>query len=343
VDRNDVGRLANRPLLSTLRVLNIPNANLEGEGFRRLLASPHLGNLTALRVPGNAIGRGAIRALFDAASLTSLAELDLSESGSYGRTRRSHRYREDPVMEAADLAELATWPGLARLRALTLSGNDARRRGLRALLRSPHVGGLKALTLRANGLDARAMKELEAARPELQLDTLDLGENVIGDVGASDLVLAPCLSELKVLNLDRCEMHLSGARWLANARFLDSLRRLNVNYNSFSPEGLYRLLERKPPFLHTLRMVDNDLGDEGAGHLADSPGSNTLVELELSRNGLGDQAARLLAKSKHLRSLLVLRLKSNRIDKPAAADLASSALGKRLTILDLDDGEEIPF
>ncbi len=336
VDQHDVDRLADLPLLSTLRALNIRKSNLGGAGFRRLVASPHLGNLTTLRVPGNAIGNQGISALFDAVSLTSLAELDLSESGSYGRTRRSGRYREDPVIEATDLAALARWPGLSRLRALSLSGNDARRRGLRALLRSPHVTGLKELTLRANGLDGRSMEEFGTAQSLLQLDLLNLGENLIEDLGASDLALAPCLQELKVLELDRCELHLSGARWLVNALFVGSLRRLNVNNNSFGPEGLYRLLEKKPPWLHTLEMVDNDLGDEGAAHLAESAASAPLLDVNLAQNGLGDQAAQILGKSKHLKNLLVLRLQDNAITKPAAAALARSPLGKRVAVLEMD-------
>ena len=124
VDRDDVDRLADLPLLSTLRAMNIRHCNLGGDGFRRLVASPHLGNLTALRVPGNSIGNRSIRALSDAVSLNSLAELDLSETGSYGRTRSHGRYREDPVIEATDLAALARWPGMARLRSLNLSGNN---------------------------------------------------------------------------------------------------------------------------------------------------------------------------------------------------------------------------
>jgi uncharacterized protein (TIGR02996 family) len=343
VDRSDVGRLADLPLLSTLRALNLGYCNLGGWGFRRLVASPHLGNLTALRVPGNSIGSRAVSALVDAVSLTSLAELDLSESGSYGRTRRYGRYREDPVMEAPDLGALAAWSGLARLRSLALSGNDAGRDGLRALLRSRHVTGLKELTLRANGLDGQAMQEFGAARPELRLDVLDLGDNLLGDLGPADLALAPCLGELKVLDLDQCEIRSSGARWLVNAPFFGSLRRLNVNHSNFGPAGLYRLLEKKPPFLHTLHMENNDLGDEGAAHLAESPASNTLLELNLAENGLGDGAAKALARSKHLRNLLVLRLNDNPIGKPAAAALARSPLGKRLAVLEMTDENELPF
>ncbi|HEY7425177.1 MAG TPA: TIGR02996 domain-containing protein [Gemmataceae bacterium] len=339
IDHRDVSRLADLPLLSNLHTLNVRNCNLGGEGFRQLVASPHLGNLKALRVPGNSIGNRAIRSLFNAVSLASLEELDLSETGSYGRTRRYERYYEDPVIEATDVAALAKWKGMARLRVLNLSGNSVLSRGLRALLRSPHVSGLKELVLRANGLDAKAMQEFGSARPELQLDFLDLGENLVGDIGPSDLALASCLSELKGLELDRCEIHLSGARWLVNATFLGSLRRLNVNHNSFGPEGLYRLLEKKPPFLHTLQMVDNDLGDEGAAHLAESSASATLLDVNLAQNGLRDQAAKILGKSKHLKNLLVLRLHDNEIGKPAIAALADSPLGKRLAVLDVRDSE----
>ncbi len=334
VDRHDVDRLADLPLLSTLRALNLPECSLGGAGFRRLVASPHLGNLKALRVPGNSIGNRAIRALVRAASLTSLEELDLSETGSYGRTRRSGRYREDPVLEATDVAALARWPGLARLRKLNLSGNDVGSRGLRTLLHSPQASALKELTLRNNGLTERAMQAFRSAQSALQLDVVDLGENFVSDVGASDLALAPCLSELKVLALDSCEIKSSGARWLVYATFASRLRRLNVNHNSFGPEGLYRLLDVKPPFLHTLYMVNNDLGDEGAAHLAESPGSAGLLDVNFANNGMRDEAARLLGKSKHLKNLLILRLGYNEISPQACDDLANSRLGKRLALLE---------
>ena len=214
VDPREVDRLANAPLLSTLHALEIRAASLGVEEFRRLTTSPHLGNLTALRLPENYTGNGGIHALVSAASLVSLAELDLSQSDSYGR------YTEDPLLQAAGLEALAEWPGLAHLRSLNLSGNDAQRAGLRALLRSPHLIGLKELSLRANGLDGQAMQEFIAARPELQLEVLDLSENVLSNVGAEDLAIARCLCELKVLQLSRCEMQLAEARRLARAAFL---------------------------------------------------------------------------------------------------------------------------
>jgi uncharacterized protein (TIGR02996 family) len=343
VDYGDVQRLADAPLLSTLRVLNLYKCSIGGDSFRRLVASPHVGNLTTLRAPGNAIGAAAVSALFATKSLKSLTELDLSETGSYGRTRLYGRYREDRVLEAVDLRALAGWPGMARLRVLTLSGNSVGRDGLQALLRSRHAVGLKALTLRGNGLDGQAMQEFGAARPELQLDVLDLGDNLLRDLGPADLALAACLKELKVLELDRCEIALSGARWLVNAPFRASLRCLNVSHNTFGPEGLFRLLEKKPPFLHTLQMVDNDLGDEGAAHLAESPNTNALLDVNFAQNKLGDAAAKYLGKTKHLKGLLILRLNNNSFTQAAASALAATPMGERLAFLKLSHKDETPF
>lgn len=336
----EVYLLADSLLLSTLRTLNITACHLETHGFRVLVASPHLGNLRALRVPRNSIGNGGVSALLDAASLTSLEELDLSEESNYGR------YGEDPIIDAVGVEALTSWPGMKRLRSLNLSGNSIGRRGLRTLLASPRATGLKTLMLVGNDLSRAAMQEFAAARPKLQLDVLNLRDNVIGDHGATELARASCLREVKVLELDRCEIHSSGARRLAKAPFLGSLRHLNVNHNSFGPEGLLALLQQKPPHLHTLQMVNNDLGHEGLLHLTESPDSDVLLKVNLAQNGLGNRAVRALAKTKHLRNLRVLRLNDNRFSEAASVDLEDSPLGKRLAILEMEDeevGYESPF
>ncbi len=174
--------------------------------------------------------------------------------------------------------------------------------------------------------------------PELRLETLNLGENVLKELGAEYIATAPCLRELKALRLDRCEIPLAGARMLAKkASFLDGLRLLDVGHNHFGSPGLAALLEREPPALHTLRMRDNDLFDKGAALLAQSPASNSLLEVDLSQNGLGAAAALALSESPHLRGLVVLRLVDNPINESAAATLAASPLGQRLAVLELED------
>src|SRR5262249_30948191 len=212
--------LADSPQLATLRCLTA--RGLWADGWVRLTTSPHLASLKSLRLPSNNLGNAGILALTRAASLTALEEIDLSGRG------RAEIYREDPVVRSAGVEALAGWAGLASVRALTLSDNDLGRPGLRALLRPPHAGAPKGPSLRGGRLDGQAMAELSDARPGLVLQTLNLGENVLKELGVEYVAIAPCLRELKALWLDRCEVPLTGARRLAKAAFLDSLRLLDV-------------------------------------------------------------------------------------------------------------------
>jgi uncharacterized protein (TIGR02996 family) len=206
---NEIGWLADSPQLATLRSLTA--RGLWPDGLGRLIASPHLTGLKALRLPSSNLGNAGIRALIRAASLTALEELDLSGRG------RAERYNDDPVVRSPGMEWLAGWAGLAAVRSLTLSSNEVGLPGLRALLRSQHVRALKELSLRDGRLDGQAMAELRDARPELRLETLDIGENVLKELGVAYLASAPCLSELKALWLDRCEVpspaHASSRRW----------------------------------------------------------------------------------------------------------------------------------
>jgi Ran GTPase-activating protein (RanGAP) involved in mRNA processing and transport len=187
------------------------------------------------------------------------------------------------------------------------------------------------------------MAEFESAGPRLQLDALDLGQNLLRDVGTEYVALVPCLHELKALRLDRCELTLTGAAIFAKkASFLGGLRRLDVAHNYFGATGLGGLLERKPRTLHTLLMRDNDLLDEGAELLSRSPASNTLIELDLSQNGLGAGVAQALGDSPQLRGLLILHLADNSISRSAVDSLTASALGQRILTLELREASRVP-
>ena len=341
---DEVGWLADSPQLATLRVLTA--RSIWAEAFGRLVSSPHFRNLKALRLPANNLGNAGVAALVRAASLTTLEEVDVS-----GRWV-SQRYNDEPSVRAPGMEALAVWPGLASVRSLSLDGNDFGRDGLRALLRSPHASGLKRLSVRGTRLDGTALAEFESAHKSLKLETLDLGENLLRDVGAEYAALAPCLLELKELRMDRCEITQTGARLFAKkARCLSGLRVLELGFNQFRPAGLAALLDRRPPELHTLGLRDNDLLDDGAALLAGSPASDTLRELDLTRNRMGPAAALSLAAADHLSNLLVLRLTGNPLTPPAVGAMAGSAFGKRLMVLDTDQppppgprySDEIPF
>jgi len=325
-DDEVAGWLADSPQLSTLRSLTA--RGLWAHPLGQLAGSPHLAKLRSLRMPGNNLGNAGIMTLTRSTTLTSLEELDLSALG------RHERYNHDPIIRARGMEALMNWSGMANVRSLKLNGNDVSRDGLRALLRSPHSGSLKELSLRDGRLDGQAMAEFDGALPALRLEMLDLGENILKEVGAEYVAIVPCLRELRSLRLDRCEISRSGAHLFAKkAKFLDELRVLDIGHNHFGPPELETLLKRKPASLHTLRLRDNDLRREGVELLAESPWSDTLLELDLSLNTLGPAAAEALENAKHLCNLLILSLEENHIDPGALAALAASPLGKRLAML----------
>jgi uncharacterized protein (TIGR02996 family) len=322
--------VADSPQLSTLRILTA--RGLWGDSLTRLVTSPHLTNLKALRLPSNNLGNPGLQALARSATLRALEELDFSS------VARHERYGNHPVLPMAGMRALMDWPGLATVRSLNLDGNDLSRDGLAALLRSPHAAGIKELSLRDTRLDSQAPTEFGSAVAGLRLESLDLGQNVIRDFGAETVARAACLRALKVLRIDRCEIRPLGARLFAEeAPFLDDLRLLDVGHNHFGSTGLEALLAREPAELHTLRMRDNDVFDEGAELLAGSPASDALLEVDLSQNQLGGTATRALGWTEHLRNLLILRLADNAIGEVDAAALRRSPLIQRLAVLEFVD------
>ncbi len=332
---DEVGWLADSPQLSTLRCLTAHG--LWAEGLERLVESPHLVRLAVLRLPSNNLGNEGILALIGAAAMNALQELDISGRGV------SERYQDDSNISPPGMDALATWSGLATVRSLNLSENDIGRAGLRTLLRSRHAAALKVLSLRGTRLDGQAMAEFRTTVSGLHLEVLDLGENLLREVGAEYVATTACLRELKELRLDRCEIPLAGARHLAKKGvFLDGLRRLEVGFNHFGPAGLTALLERQPPLLHTLGLRDNDLFDRGATILAESPASDVLLDMDLSRNHLSSDGAASLGATAYLRNLLVLRLRENNLSESGEAAIRDSALGRRLAVVELADPDVPP-
>ncbi len=344
----DAEALAAAPLLSTLHTLDLSERGFDLEAFRALATSPHLAGLRTLRAPVDGIGGGIVRVLREGVPFTALEDLDLTQQDDYDA------YVNDASIDEPGIEALAAWPGLAGLRSLTLTGNGIGAPGLEMLLRSPLVVGLKTLRLRRIGLHGDGARAFHVARPALRLEALDMGENLVehlGMKGAADIAGAACLSELKSLRLDRCELGPESAALLASASFLSSLRVLDLGHNKIGPQGLQAILGSRPPMLHTLGLEGNDLGDPGVSWLASAPTADGLLDVNLAYNRLRDGGAEALAASGHLRSLLALRLLDNPIGKEAGEAVRASPLGQRLMLLEMSDppipwvagDDDIPF
>ncbi len=330
VSTADADRLSACRLLSTLRVLDITGCAVGVGGLERVVSSPHLGRLEALRAADNGIGDG-IAGAFNAgpANLPELEELDLSESGDAG-------YYGVDVFTAEGFAALGAWPGMARIRRLDLSGHGMQEDQILPLLRSPLAAGLKELTLH-NTHNYRGWGYILAeAHPDLALDALDIGDNLYrGDAGV--LADNPRLAGLKELRIDDIHMEDSpdDLRDLASGRFMSGLRVLRLERGEAGgSDGLQAILAAPAPHLHTLSLRDAYIEDGPIIALAASPASNTLLELDLTGNQLRSDAARALGETKHLQSLLVLRVGGNPMSKKEEDAIAASPLGRRLMLLD---------
>jgi uncharacterized protein (TIGR02996 family) len=327
---SETARLADSPQLATLRVLKA--LGLDAQDLGRLAASPHLAQLRTLCLTSNGVGTAGVRSLTQAATLKNLETLDLTGPGYY------ESYYDNPLIDLAGMEALADWKGLSSVRSLSLSGSDVRPAGLRRLLQSPHAAGLTSLSLRSGRLGGDAMAEFADANQQLQLQTLDLGENVLKDSGAEHLAAAKCLSELKILRLDRCEIPERGAVHLAKtAPFIEGLRILEAGHNYFGSAGLDALLQRSSTTLHSLGLRNNNLTNQGAALLAESTASNELLELDLSDNALTGSAAKSLGETENLGRLLLLRIGDNPLGYQA---LVSSPLGQRLKLLSVEEAED---
>ncbi|MCR9200156.1 MAG: TIGR02996 domain-containing protein [Planctomycetaceae bacterium] len=322
-------RLADSPQLTTLQVLRA--LGLDARDLGRLAASPHLSNLRTLCLTSNGVGTAGVRSLVESATMTQLETLDLTGPGYY------ESYYDDPLIDVAGMEILSEWKGLASLKCLLLSGSDVRAAGLSRLLRSPLAGGLKTVSLRSGRLTEETMAQFADASPALKLDSLDLGENIIGR-GAETLAAADCLRDLKVLKLDRCEIpEDSGVRFVQSAAFLDGLRMLDVSHNHFGNAGLQAMLERASSTLHTLRLRNSSLNEAGVAALAHSPASNELIELDLAENGLTSTARQALGTTPQLQRLLVLHAGDNK--QLGYKPLAISQLGRRLMRLNVEQAD----
>ncbi len=305
---NTLGREGLKLLLASrtlerLQELDLGGNELGPAGAMVLASSPIVRRLWALRVQGNGLGDAGVAALLSSANLSGLRELELADNG----------------LTASAVSLLGDAP--PQLDALDLSRNPLGAAGAAALADPLGRLRLRRLALAACGLDGTASAELLAG---VVLDRLDLSDNPIGVDGARSLSMAPAVSRLLELAMDRCGLGARGLGALVEA--LGGLRSLSVASNRLGDDGVGLLVANgaRMPRLETLVLDDNDISSDGAASLATSALARHLVSLSLDHNPLGDRGAETLASGASWHALTELGMRHTEIGGAGAATLETA-------------------
>ncbi|MBX2803402.1 MAG: TIGR02996 domain-containing protein [Myxococcales bacterium] len=325
---SDVDWLAHSPLLGSIRSLILVGYDGSAEALGRLLASPHLSELTELGLPHHALGDDAIRAVIG--SGRELQALDLSQPGF---TELGSDGSDLPWMEHTGEL-LAAWPGLAHLRRLGLAAAGVGP----AFLSAPAAAGLVDLDLLGSSYYSGGdwLLPLADAHPTVRLRRLRVGMMKPTSEALRAVSVAPCLAELEEVILQDLWHNwrgptsiepLLGAPWLDTARIL----RIGLDDQDF----LAGLAQQRHPQLHTLDLACS-MGpwapkmEEPQCQAVTGPAFTEILELRVPRPGppqaLGDRGG--------LDQLLLLEVPAHFVFDPQDGDqlheLASSALGQRV-------------
>ncbi|CAF2535982.1 unnamed protein product [Rotaria sp. Silwood2] len=193
----------------------------------------------------------------------------------------------------------------------------------------------KRIRLRDNNITSLgALTLAEGLKNNMTLESLDLRNNFISDLGVKSLALAIINSNLKTLNLESNGITTEGAQYLAQMlKNNQTLTELYLSKNHLGDRGVELLANvlnddkknhhdrdnkevdtSNPSILQHLYLGHNDITDVGIKHLADMLKTNRMLTwLWLSGNEIGNRGVELLANTLayHNSSLEWLFLNSN--------------------------------
>ncbi len=158
-------------------------------------------------------------------------------------------FRAAPLRELKLYGSAGLWDDLAgcaylsRVQTLDLEKNDLGDADLRALARSPHLGGLATLLLWSNQVGDDGLLGLVGANLP-RLARLDLSSNLVADPGAAILARSPLLGQLTMLDLTANQVSDVGALALAGSPYAGKLVLLELAKNPISLATQNTLRER---------------------------------------------------------------------------------------------------
>ena len=234
LSRNPLGAggartLADAPAPEQLHTLAIADTDLDDKGHAAIAKVPWLGQLLALDLSGNMLGRGSVA--LRAIAPDRLRRLALSSTG----------------MERADAAALARfWPHLVELELANNPFGDA---ALERFAVMRDATRLQSLDLRNCALTDDGLDMLGNARCP-QLRTLLLGHNIFGRGLVPFLATAVC-ARLEVLDLSHCALPATAIDALAKAP-PPRLRELDLRGHALSVNALLALA--RAPALRAVKL-----------------------------------------------------------------------------------------
>jgi uncharacterized protein (TIGR02996 family) len=239
------------------------------------------------------------------------------------------------VRRPEDIARLAGWTGLARLRGLRLNAGWRAESGLRDLAASPHVAGLRRLELHLVPADPEVLAAIGSSGSLAGLESL----TVLGGSRADEDLASPFADTFDLPALVTLSLGVAvsrrAAEALASRPALATLRSLSLPNCGLWAEAVRPLLA-SPHLarLHTLDLSRNGLGNAGAATLAGATFAASLVSLNLNGDQIGPDGVRALAAADFPR-LRVLRLGGNPIGPAGACLLAAARWREGLRVLSL--------
>ncbi|MBA4063486.1 MAG: hypothetical protein C0501_07190 [Isosphaera sp.] len=240
-----------------------------------------------------------------------------------------------------DVAALADWPHLSRVRRLEfstarLAADDAARLG-----DAPHAAALTELALEFDAVTADGLEALARSAAFPRLEVLELRANLVPPALVADaLAAARGPGSLDRLVLSSARVTGDDAAHLFALPLLHGLRHLDLSDNPLRAEGVAALAESRA--LRGLRVLDLGRtfpGVPGVRALTEAPGLAGVRSLDLSWSRLGPVAVKLVAESAAARGLRVLNLSGNPVGDAGAAAVANSRALAGLLDLDLADAD----
>jgi uncharacterized protein (TIGR02996 family) len=239
-----------------------------------------------------------------------------------------------------DMAVLADWPHLGRIRRLEFSVGRFGADAAACLGDSQDAAGITQLAFESDGITAEGLEALARSALFPRLAALELKSNVIAPALLVDALAAGKPGVLGRLSLAYNRITRYDAAHLFALPVMHGLEHLDLSDNPLNVEGIQELAESGIlRGLRVLKLATTLPGVPGVEALTQTGGLSGVRSLDLSANRLGPVAVKLVAESAAARGLRVLNLANNPVGDAGAAALAKSRALAGLLELDLADAE----